>query len=75
MSRAVPSKTDAIRQVLKPVWAPTQEELQPKVEKRLKQIVGRQRLYALLVQMQLAGEIGIVGRAAHRRYVLITGRK
>lgn len=60
-----PNKTEAIRLVLK---------LQPKVEAKLKQIVGRHKLYALLGAMERGGEIGTVGYGEHRRYVRITGR-
>lgn len=74
MSRALLTKTEAIRLVLKPGWAPTMEELRPKVEARLKQIVGKHKLYALLGAMERAGEIGTVGWGEHRRYVRVTGR-
>lgn len=69
--RQLPTKTDAVRRALKPAWAPTMEELRPKVEAILKQIVGKQKLYMTLVMMERAGEIGVVGRGKTRRYVRI----
>jgi len=65
------TKLDAIRKALRPGWAPTIDELRPVVERALKQVVGRHKLYALLSGMQKSGEIGVVGRAAGRRYVRI----
>lgn len=66
------TKTEAIRRALKPGQAPTMDELRPRVERALKQIIGKHKLYALLTQMQISGEIGTVGRGQHRRYVLVT---
>lgn len=72
--KALLTKTEAVRRVLRPGRAPTMEELRPKVEAKLKQIVGRQKLYMTLVMMERAGDIGTVGRGKDRRYVLVTGR-
>lgn len=71
MPRRELTKIEAVRRALRPGWAPTLRELQPKVEARLKRIIGRQDLYTILAGMEQTGEIGIVGRAETRRYVLI----
>lgn len=71
MPRRELTKIEAVRRALRPGWAPTLRELQPKVEARLKRIVGRQDLYTILAGMEQAGEIGIVGGAETRRYVRI----
>lgn len=68
MPRALPTLRDHIRKALRPAWAPTLRELLPVVERRAKQIVGRQKLYSALVMMK--GEVATVGRGERgRRYV------
>lgn len=68
-------KLDAIRSVLRRAGRPlTLPELLPRVEDRMRQVVGRTRLYNLLAQTAATGDIVITGRAATRTYAL-AGRK
>lgn len=61
------NKSDAIRAVL--AKGPrTLRQIQPGVERRLRQIVGRQKLYTLLSVMQNAGELVSTGRGEARTY-------
>lgn len=71
------NKSAAIRGVLADVGKPLMmEELQPRVEKRLQQVFGRQKLYTLLSVMQVNREVKSAGRADARAYGLTAkGRK
>ena len=63
------NKSDAIRSALKK--GPLKlDQIQPKVENKLKQIFGRQKLYTLLSVMQDNGEIVSTGRGNDRTYGL-----
>jgi hypothetical protein len=64
------NKTAPIRKALDG-RALTLEELQPLVERQLKQIVNKQKLYTLLSVMQTSGRIISVGRGDLRKYVLV----
>lgn len=64
------NKSAAIRKALAGK-ALTLEELQPLVERQLKQIVNRQKLYTLLSVMQVDGQIVSVGRGELRKYVTV----
>ena len=63
------TKSDAIRAALKG-RALTLRQLQPVVERRLKQIIGKAELYKLLSVMQNAGELESAGRGDWRFYCL-----
>jgi len=68
MSRA-DSKTQGIRDILASAGRPLKlDELQPRLERKLKQIVGRAKLYTLLSVMIAAGELDSVGRGEGRFY-------
>lgn len=63
------SKTQAIRDLLTAAARPLGiHELQPRLERRLKQIVGKEKLYTLLSLMINAGELDSVGRGKSRFY-------
>lgn len=65
------TKSDAIRKVLSTAGRPLSiDELQPRVERKVKVIVHRYRLYNLLSVMQTAGEIESTGCGDERRYAL-----
>lgn len=65
------TKSDAIRSALRSAGKPlTLEQLQARIERKLKMIVGRQKLYTLLSVMQVAGEIVSEGRGNQRTYDL-----
>ena len=68
------SKSEAIRAALKGK-ALTLDQLQPRVERALRQIVGKQKLYTLLSVMQNGGEIDSAGRGDTRVYVLLERKK
>lgn len=64
-------KTQAIRDILTAAGRPMKlDELQPRLERKLKQIVGKQKLYTLLSVMQNDGELESVGRAENRFYLI-----
>jgi len=64
-------KTQAIRDILTAADRPLKlDELQPRLERKLKQVVGRQKLYTLLSVMQNDGEMESIGRAENRFYLL-----
>lgn len=66
------TRSDAIRSVLKSAGKPlTMDQLLPRVERKLRMIVGRQRLYTLLSVMK-ANDGGIVtaGRGSERTYTV-----
>jgi hypothetical protein len=68
-------KADVIRAVLRDAPRPlTLRELLPKMEQRIRQVVGRKALYAQLGMMQTAGEIRAEGRGDDRRYSLTGGK-
>lgn len=71
------AKLDAIRAVLRRSGRPlTLRELHERVENRLKQVVGRARLYKLLgVIACTTREIVATGRGSERAYALGRGRK
>ncbi len=63
------NKTAAICAVLAKSRRPiTMEVLQPRVERKLKQVVGRQKLYTLLSVLKVNGVIDTLGRGAERAY-------
>lgn len=63
------AKTAAIRAVLVRAGKPlTLDVLLPRLEVRLRQVIGRSRLYRLLSVMQCAGQIATTGRGAARAY-------
>lgn len=65
------TKTDAIRKVFLATGRELSiDELIPMMERRLKMLVGRQKLYTLLAVLQVAGEIKIRGRGDDRKYRL-----
>ena len=68
------TKTAAIRTALK-ARALRLDQLQPRVERALRQIVGKQTLYMLLSVMQNNGEIDSAGRGDARVYVLLEKKK
>jgi len=63
------SKTQAVRDLLTAAARPLAiSELQPRMERKLKQIVGKEKLYTLLSMMINAGELATVGRGKSRFY-------
>lgn len=69
MKPAEPSKTQAIRDALVKAGRPmNQAQLQAAIERRLKQVVGKAKLYTLLSVMINAKELDSVGRGASRFY-------
>ena len=65
-------KTQALRDILIAAGRPLKlDELQPRVERKLKQIVGKQTLYMLLAGMKKDGEVDTVGRADDCFYHLV----
>ena len=65
------TKSDAIRSALRIAGKPlTLEQLQARIERKVKMICGRQKLYTLLSVMQAAGEIVSEGRGNQRTYDL-----
>ena len=65
-------KTQAVRDILTVAGRPLSlDELQQRVEHKLKQIVGKQTLYMLLASMKKGGEIDTVGRADDCFYHLL----
>lgn len=65
------TKSDAIRSALRSAGKPlTLEQLQARIERKLRMICGRQKLYTLLSVMQVAGEIVSEGRGETRTYAL-----
>lgn len=65
------AKLDAIRAVLRRAGRPlTLNDMLPRVETRMRQIIGRGRLYNLLAQTAGTGEITITGRGRERAYGL-----
>lgn len=69
------NKTQKIRDVLNSAGHPlTIDQLQPRLERKLKQIIGRQKLYTLLSVMQHAGELISMGRGDDRFYMLKKGK-
>ena len=64
-----PTKTQAIRDELTKAARPlAMHELQPRLERRLKQIIGKEKLYTLLSIMINGGELDSVGRGRTRFY-------
>ena len=71
MSRPPPKKTQPIRDILTAAGRPLNiDELQPRLENKLKQIIGRRKLYMLLAGMKTTGEIETVGRGDDCFYAL-----
>jgi DNA-binding PadR family transcriptional regulator len=67
----VTNKTAAVRAALFKAGEPLLfEELQPRVEENLKQIVGRSNFYVLLCMMKKDREVETTGRAKERKYAL-----
>lgn len=63
------SKTQAIRILLAQAHRPLHiDELQPRLERKLKQIISKPKLYTLLSLMINARELDTVGRADNRFY-------
>lgn len=63
------NKSEAIRALLRAAGRPLSiDELQPRLERKLRQIVGKQKLYTLLSVMQAARELASVGRGEQRFY-------
>ena len=63
------TKSDAIRSALKSARHPlTLDQLRPRIERSLRQIIGRQKLYTLLSVMIAARELDTVGRGDSRFY-------
>lgn len=64
-------KTQAIRDILTAAGRPLKlDELQARLERKLKQVIGRQKLYTTLSVMQADGEMESIGRAENRFYLL-----
>lgn len=64
-------KTQAIRDICLAAGRPLKlDELQARLERKLKQVIGRQKLYTLLSVMQSDGEMESIGRAENRFYLL-----
>jgi hypothetical protein len=65
------NKSEAIRAAIRGAKRPLRiDELIPRMERRLKMIVSKARLYTLLSVMQNAGELVSAGRGAARTYDL-----
>lgn len=65
------NKTQCIRDILTAAGHPLSlDQIQTRLERKLKQIIGRQKLYTLLSVMQADGEILSMGRADNRYYML-----
>ena len=63
------TKSDAIRSALKSAGRPLNiDELLPRIERKLKQIINRHKLYTLLTVMITARELDSVGRGDSRFY-------
>ena len=67
--RRADSKTQGIRDLLTAAGRPLKiDEVQPRLEKKLRQIVGKAKLYNLLSVMMADGELDSVGRGQSRFY-------
>lgn len=66
----IDNKTQAILTILRARGPLTLDDLQPPLEKAIKQIYGRARLYKLLGLMKIAKQIITAGRADARTYAV-----
>lgn len=74
--RRADSKTQGIRDLLTTAGRPLNlDELQQRLERKLKQIVGKAKLYTLLSVMIADGELASVGRGEERFYWFATDKR